>query len=187
LKEELLEAFEHAVEALARSGADYALIGGFATAFHGIPRPTRDIDFLYSTPRVNVSTLLARFRELGFSFDEIAVLRELGEDHLSTLRHGGVPVDLLDAVVPPFQRAVKRARQETLHGRRVRIAAPEDLILLKLIAAREDDLRDIRGILATQGDLIQLDDVRKSLKDWCEDDRGDIFERLVREVGAGPT
>ncbi len=178
----LSEAFERTAEVLAPCGASYALIGGFAVAFHGIPRPTRDIDILCAFPQVSLPGILEKFLARGFTLQPQDVIRELREDHLSRVHYRRVRVDLLDAVVPVFKRTVERAREEEIRGRRVRVASPEDLIALKIIAGRDDDLRDVRGILATQGGRLDLAEVRRSLKECCDQGRIDGFERLVREA-----
>jgi predicted nucleotidyltransferase len=179
----LTEAFDRAVDVLNEAGASYALIGGFAVAHHGLPRPTRDIDFLVSIPRVQLPTVLEQFRGRGFTFELEKVLGELGKDHLSSIRYGGVRVDLLDAAIPVFRSAVKNAVEGTIHGRKVRIASAEDLMVLKVIASREDDLRDVRGILATQRGRLNLEAIRESLSECCGSAEIDGFERLVSEAG----
>jgi len=176
----LVEAFRRAAGALSGTSS-HALIGGLAVAFHGLPRATRDIDLLLSTPRIALPALLERFRDQGFTFAMDEVIRDLGEDHLSRIDYAGVPVDLLDAVIPFFRDAVGRAREEDIQGVRMRIASPEDLVALKMIAGREDDLRDIRGILATQGDALDLGHIRLAIAECCEEGRAEVFERLLAE------
>ena len=173
------------MDALRSSGASYALIGGFAVAYHGLPRPTRDIDLLVSVPRVRLPGVLEAFRDRGFTFDPDAVLRELGEDHLSSIRYASVRVDLLDAVIPFFRRTVASAINAEVHGHEVRIARGEDLIVLKMIAGREDDLRDVKGILAVEGGSLDVDDIRRSLAECCDRTRMETFERLVVESASG--
>lgn len=181
----LPEAFDRAIEALSCGSARYALIGGFAVAYHGIPRPTRDLDFLLATPRVALPELLQRFRDRGFGFSMERVLAELGRDHLSTITYGSVRVDLLDAVIPLFRRAVENAATGTVRGQEVKIVRAEELVALKMIAAREDDVRDIRGILAAQGDSLDLESIRRSIAECCDEERIARFERLVAEWTAG--
>jgi len=176
----LTEAFRRTAEALSGSSS-YTLIGGLAVAFHGLARATRDIDLLLSTPRIALPALLEKFRERGFGFSMETVLRELGEDHLSRIDYAGVPVDFLEATIPFFRGVVERAREEDIQGVRMRIASPEDLVALKMIAGREDDLRDIRGILATQGDALDLGHIRLAIAECCEEGRAEVFERLLAE------
>jgi predicted nucleotidyltransferase len=183
----LAEAFERAIDALTEARAEYALIGGFAVAHHGLPRPTRDVDILLRVPRVSLPALLDGFRARGFEFDARRVLEELRDDRLSSVNYRGVRVDLLEAVIPLFARAVERASAVEIRGRPVRVVRAEELVAMKLVAAREDDLRDVRGILAAQAGAIDLAAVRDSLEECAGAPTLELLERLAaaaREGGA---
>ena len=185
LDQELEEAFDRAVEAFRDSGAAYALIGGFAVAVHGLPRPTRDIDFLIHVPRIAIPKLLEKLLDRGFTFQLTDVIKRLGESHLAEIRYAGVRVDLLDAApLPLFQRMVERGKEHTIRGHQVRVATPEDLIALKMIACREDDIRDVRAILAAQGKNLDLEAVRRTLRECCDESRVHELDRLVERGGA---
>jgi predicted nucleotidyltransferase len=182
----LSEAFDRTFAVLNDGPATYALIGGFAVAMHGLPRPTRDIDILFTTPRISLPGLLEKFRERGFSFDRDAVIRQLGMDHLSEVHYGEVRVDLLEAVIPIFRQAMERARDEDVHGHRVRVATPEDLVVLKLLAGREGDLGDVRGILAVQGNAFDIEVTRHRLLEVSDEETIHRFDRLVEDRNRRP-
>jgi hypothetical protein len=55
------------VDALERSGLDYALCGGIAVAFHGYPRFTKDIDMLIRSE--DLDRVRQVVRERGFVID----------------------------------------------------------------------------------------------------------------------
>jgi predicted nucleotidyltransferase len=175
----LPEAFDRTFEVLNDGPATYALIGGFAVAVRGLPRPTRDIDVLFATSRIALPGLLEKFRERGFAFDRDTVIRQLGVDHLSELHYGEVRVDLLEAVIPIFRQAIERAREEDVHGRRVRVVTSEDLVVLKLLAGREGDLGDVRGILAVAGDAFDIEATRHRLFEVSDEGTLHRFDRLV--------
>jgi len=65
------------------------------------------------------------------------------------------------------------------------LSTPRIALPLKMIAGREDDLRDIRGILATQGDALDLGRIRLAIAECCEEGRGEVFERLLAERDRG--
>jgi predicted nucleotidyltransferase len=182
----LLDAFDRAVDALGAKSTAYALIGGFAVAHHGIPRPTRDVDFLLAEPRTALPELFERLHAQGFTFSLESVLEELRRDHLTKIHYRDVRVDFLDAVIPLFRRTVAGAQVAKVRGRDVNVASAEDLIALKLVAARDDDLRDVRGILLAQRDHLDLDAVRRSLGESCGEDRLAMFEKLVTERRQAP-
>lgn len=179
---DLAEAFRRSMDALAAPGVSYALIGGLAVACYGLPRPTRDIDILISVPRVRLPALLERFAERGFSFELESTLRRLAQDHLTEITFRGVRVDMLDAVLPLFRRAIAGARETEIEGKRVRVASAEHLVALKLLAARDDDVRDVRGILAAQQGSIDTEEVRRELEGCGAAGGVSLLERLAREV-----
>ncbi|MGQ9592497.1 MAG: nucleotidyl transferase AbiEii/AbiGii toxin family protein [Planctomycetota bacterium] len=181
-KTPLAEAFVRAVDALDAAGVSYALIGGLAVACHGLPRPTRDIDVLVSLPRIRLPVLLEYFQKRGFSLDTTDVLHRLSVDHLATIRYEGVRLDLLDAVIPFFRRAVAEAVERDIEARRVRVVTPEALVALKLLASRDDDLRDVRTILAVQGDKLDLDLVKRHLAECGAEERTPLLEQLLRKT-----
>ncbi len=173
------------LEALARLGKalsefeDWALIGGLAIAFRGIPRTTQDIDLLLAIPRIRLPEALEGLHAEGFDIDVRKVLGELRDDHLSRVHYGSIRVDLLSAVVGLFADVVKTAAWETVHGTRLRVASAEGLIILKLIAFRPQDQADIQGLVEMNRAL----DVAL-LREWYKkvgeigDDRWDLFERM---------
>lgn len=179
------EAFARAVEALTAPEVSYALVGGLAVSFYGIPRSTRDIDAIVSAPRIRWARLFERLAEMGFSVDLAGAIRQLSEDHVVTLRYGDVPLDLMDAVLPLFRRIAEGAVEATVEGRRVRVAAAEDLIALKLLAGRERDVADVRGILAVSGDRLDLDRARRELEGCGAEEALSLLERLAKEGWTG--
>jgi predicted nucleotidyltransferase len=181
------EEYEAALSRLAEALAEveeYAVIGGLAVAFRGIPRTTRDIDVLLAVPRIQLPPVLERLAKTGFTLDVTDVLRELRDAHLSQIRYGPIRVDLMAAVLGMFVEIVKTARWEDLHGRRLRVASPEGLILLKLIAFRPQDQADIMGLLATNRGALDIDRIRT----WycqvgnADDDRWQALQRMLAEA-----
>jgi hypothetical protein len=173
-------------EAISRLGQalsefeDWALIGGLAIAFRGIPRTTLDIDLLLAIPRIQLPSALDRMREQGFDLDVQKVLVELRDDHLSRIRYGSIRIDLLSAVLGLFTDVVKTASWEVVHCARLRVASPEGLIILKLIAFRPQDQADLEGLIATNRSLnVSL------LREWYSkvgeigDDRWQMIERML--------
>lgn len=65
------------IELLNSRRVDYIVVGGHAVAFHGYPRFTGDIDFLFRSSRENADRLIAALTEFGFS-----ELRLLPEDFM---------------------------------------------------------------------------------------------------------
>jgi predicted nucleotidyltransferase len=183
--EALGDAFAQAIGALNEARASYALIGGFAVACHGLPRATQDIDFVISVPSRSLPGLLEKFSQRGFAFDLKQVIRELEVDHISKVRCGRIRVDLLDAVLPVFRRVVERAVSFQIRGQAVRVASPEDLIVLKMIASRSSDLDDVRSILAAKRDSLDLPSLRRAVAEVCDEKACRDLDRLLEEQSGG--
>ncbi len=99
----------------------------------------------------------------------------------------GVGIDLSLGGLPFEKSMLSRAKRiEVLTGVEVRTATAEDIIVMKSIAARPIDVKDIEGILATQGSSLDFDYIRHWLADlaelWIETDLLGIFEQTVQSV-----
>ena len=146
----------------------YAIIGGIAVARHGITRATIDIDLIADIKKIEISELLKRFKQEGFNFTEQNAIKELAQDSFSQIIYEDIAVDILLPVIPLFFKIIERGKEEITFGHTMRIATPEDLILLKLLSFRETDRDDIKGILATNREQLNVeyifDWIRRTIK-----------------------
>src|SRR5437867_3995685 len=58
-----------------RRAVEYLVVGGYAVAFHGYPRFTRDLDLFYQQTPENADRILAALNEAGFA--NLTLTREL--------------------------------------------------------------------------------------------------------------
>ena len=58
--------FEELLQLLEGNKVEYMIVGGYAVAFHGYPRFTKDIDIFYNLTSNNVSKLRKTLIEFGF-------------------------------------------------------------------------------------------------------------------------
>ena len=138
----------------------YAIMGGWAVRHYGLPRPTYDVDFTIAIERGRLATLYEAASAEGFSVAEPYLsgwVDSVGGMPVVKLRlylqDRGIDVDLFLAE-SDYQRALMaRRRRDDLDGLAVWFVSPEDLILLKLIAARPRDIGDIHDVLFMQGAL----------------------------------
>ncbi len=127
---------------LQNSRIRYATIGGFALGVLGVPRTTMDLDFLVH--RDDLDSLHALLAELGYD-------RAIRSENVSHYRHRDVAwggVDILHAFRPHSIAMLDRASERhLLNGTRViRVAAPEDVIGLKIQAMTNDPRREAQEI-----------------------------------------
>ncbi|RLG46143.1 MAG: hypothetical protein DRO06_04870 [Thermoproteota archaeon] len=144
-----MSCFEDFVEAASRSGARYALLGAWAVAAVVSFRTTHDVDV--AVERADLWRLRAELEPLGYVLVENPRLgklefkhRERGDIDVYTESVSGVPVGLI----------LERAVEAEVSGRRVSVASPEDLLLMKAAAGRERDMADAAAILAAAGERL---------------------------------
>jgi hypothetical protein len=79
-----------------------------------------------------------------------------------------------------------RAVSRTLQGPQVPVAAPEDLIVMKVLAGRRKDEEDVTAVLSAQRGRLDLELIRDTLRALTEalaqDDLLPTFERLLVEA-----
>jgi hypothetical protein len=153
------------VEALDACGIGFLLTGSFASNYYGIPRSTKDADFVVQSQRA-----------VGPEF-----AKELGEDFLlepqlsfetntgtfrQVLRHKKktFKVELFLLSQDPHDQArFSRRRAVQLFARQVWLPSPEDVIITKLRWARGKDQEDARDVMAVQHDKLDW----PYIADWC--------------------
>lgn len=143
-----------------RLALPYAVMGGIAVRVYGIPRPTYDIDFTVAIPREGLPEFHEDATLLNYSVPEPYLtgwVDRVAGMPVVKLRHyiaeQAVDIDLFLAECSFQQKLLARRRHTEIDGLSVALVAPEDLILLKLLAGRPRDLVDIGDVLFAQGQL----------------------------------
>lgn len=185
---EALEVAFRVLGILERLEISYHLGGSYASAIHGIPRQTHDIDLVVDLGRDRVPDL-ARALSAEFYVDEHAVARAVEERASCNLVHlaTGVKVDLFVKGASAFDAAEFERRVPVRLGqhapRDVFVKSAEDTLLRKLLWFRlggevsDRQWEDVRGIVNVQGDRLDLG----YLSGWA-DRLGvrDLLDRLLR-------
>jgi hypothetical protein len=179
----LIEALAGLAAAFEGHGVHYALIGGLAAGFRSRPRGTRDVDILLTVPQLQLPSLLADLAGRGFSLDERSVIEGFVRHHMAAFDYHGVRIDWLKPVLPAYQHILDRAGTVTGFGHPVRVATAEGLILLKLVAARDQDVADINALLGANREQLDLAWVEQ---EWltlfpADDPRWQRFRQAVAE------
>jgi hypothetical protein len=130
------------------------VIGGVAAAILGRPRATRDIDSLAILPENEWSTALASAAKHGLVPRVDQPLEFARRTRVLLLRHAdsAIDIDVILGRLPFEEEVVARAQVRDLSGVSVRLPQVEDLIIMKAIAQRPHDLRDIEGLLDAHPD-----------------------------------
>lgn len=153
---------------LESAGIPSMIVGGIAASVLGRPRATRDIDVLAILTDDRWAEAIAAAREhglVGRIDDPLAFARRT---RVLLLRHAdsGVDIDIILGRLPYEEEAVARARFHDLGGVRTKLPHVEDLLIMKAVAQRPQDLRDIEGLLDVHPEA-DVDRVREWLREFA--------------------
>jgi hypothetical protein len=153
----------------AARGWRFCFIGGVAVQRWGEPRLTLDADLTLLTGFGNESsftdTLLSCFpgrltNARDFALRNRVLLLTAGND---------VPLDVSLGAMPFEERAIERSSAwEIEPGKSLRTCSAEDLVVHKVFAGRDKDWADVTGIVARQGDRLDVELIRRELEPLLE-------------------
>ncbi|ODS52645.1 MAG: hypothetical protein ABS36_16490 [Acidobacteria bacterium SCN 69-37] len=150
--------------ALGAVGAPWYVFGAQAALVWGRPRLTTDVDV---TVKCGVSTddLVRALETHGFSLRVDATPAFIRTTRVVPLEHGasGLALDLVLGGPGLEEQFLERAVPIDVAGTLVRFISPEDLIVTKLLAGREKDIGDVRGVLSERGDALDVGRIRATL------------------------
>lgn len=153
-------------DALNQIGIAFMLAGGFSSNYHGIPRSTKDADFVieFSSPLNDSFT-----RTLGPMFEpepQLSFETNTGTQRQEFLVKGTmfkVEVFRLSGDAHDQERFRRRLPVD-VDGHRIYFPTAEDVIIWKLRWARSKDKDDVRAIMSVQRDKLDW----SYIENWCE-------------------
>jgi hypothetical protein len=150
------------LDALSRCLADqqvrWYLFGAQAALLYGASRLTADVDVTLHLPTglatVSFVDALDRhgFRVRSTSPTFIEQTRVIPVVHAAS----GLPADLVIAGPGLEEEFLRRAVIHVIEGVSVPVAAPEDIVVMKILAARPKDFEDVVAILTAQGERFDM-------------------------------
>lgn len=143
-----------------------AIIGGIAVIARGVHRLTRDIDVAVAGSNLATEALVEELGRAGIAPRIADAVAFAEENQVLLMRHrdSGVDIDVSRAWLSFELEALAAARPEVLGGVSVAIAQAEDLIIFKAVAWRAVDQQDVETLLALHGETIDLERVRRHVK-----------------------
>jgi hypothetical protein len=153
-------------DALAVSGIRYLLAGSFSSNYYGIPRSTKDADFVVELRGGVGRDFMA---QLGTDFEadpQLSFETNTGT-YRQLIQHQSSPfkVELFLLSDDPHDQA-RFQRRVAVHtnGREIWLPTAEDVIIMKVRWARSRDKDDVRGVIGVQGDKLDW----PYIEGWCE-------------------
>jgi hypothetical protein len=173
--------------ACAELNLGWYLFGAQAALLYGSPRLTADADLTVQLGQAPTETFVAVLARHGFE------LRVTDAAFVRTTRvlpilhsESGFPADVVLGGPGLEEAFLARAVTRDVHGVQVPVAAAEDLVVMKVLAGRRKDEDDVVAVLSAQRGKLDLDLIRRTLRDLTEalaqDDLLPTFERLLAEA-----
>ena len=171
-------------KALAASGIPYLLSGSFASNYYGIPRSTKDADFVIQL----VGPVGKDFGQLlgdDFILDPQLSFETVTGTYRQYVRHQRrrFKIELFFLSQDAHdQTRFQRRREGEVGGAKVWLLSPEDSIISKLRWARAKDKPDIKNVMTVQRDKLDW----TYIEHWCRQ-HGTLalmeeFRRTVPEI-----
>ena len=126
---------------------EFALVGGYAVAYHGYPRFTGDMDILISRSPPNASKVLNVLGRFGFGSLQITNSDLESEGNVIQLGFPPVRIDLITSIDGLENAEIFAGRIEgDFYGLKVPIISKEHLIRNKRATGRARDLLDLENL-----------------------------------------
>jgi len=139
--------FKEFIALLNKNNVKYLVVGGYALAFHGYPRYTKDIDFWVWVDKKNAENITKTLKDFGFSSLD---LKE--EDFLSTgyvVQLGQPPnrIDILTSVTGlEFEECYAEKIHVNIQGSEIDFIDLESFKKNKKAVGRYQDLADLESL-----------------------------------------
>jgi hypothetical protein len=148
--------FEELLRLLEEHNVDYMIVGGYAVAFHGHPRFTKDIDVFFDATPTNVKSIQKALCEFGFSRDDIPEALFLEPGNIMTFGAAPVRVDIINEIDGVCYADARNNRVRGKYGAaEVYFIGREELIRNKQSTSRLQDKADAEELEAMWGGAVE--------------------------------
>lgn len=168
---------------LERHNIPYMLIGGQAVLLYGEPRLTRDIDITLGVDVDKLQNIISLAGELALKILPENIETFARQTMVLPVVHEetGIRVDFIFSFSPYEQQAIAKARKVRILDQDVYFAAPEDVVIHKIVAGRPRDIEDVRGIMLRMPE-IDIAYIRQWLQDFSDALGDDEIKKRLESV-----
>ena len=139
--------FEELLRLLEEHGIEYMIVGGYAVAYHGYPRFTKDIDLFFRLTRENALRLRLALVAFGFREEELPLDAFMTAGSILTFGIAPTRVDLMNEIDGV---TYDEARPNVVRGRygdvEVTFIGLADLVKNKKATPRTKDKGDVEEL-----------------------------------------
>ena len=139
--------FEDFLRLLEAHQVDYMIVGGYAVAFHGCPRFTKDLDVWVWLDTDNADRLVGALEDFGFGSLDLSPADFAEEGTVVQLGFPPKRIDLLTSVDGvDFEGAWERRYEVVIGEATIPFIGVDDLIANKRATGRPQDLADVAAL-----------------------------------------
>lgn len=132
---------------LNKNNVEYLVVGGYAVAFHGHVRATKDIDIWVRATEENADRILTALREFGFGSVGLRVSDFIEADNIIQLGFPPNRIDILTSLTGvTFEESFKRKHNIVISGITINYIDLEGLLTNKKAVGRPRDLADVEDL-----------------------------------------
>lgn len=158
----------HVCRFLERNSIPYMVVGGIAVGIWAAPRATVDLDFVIGLDEDQLPSFIETAQKGGLvlfdpkpmRFRKIKLVRMFLQGKEAQL----LMLDFILTDDDYKRESLRRAIALPLEGQEIKVASPEDVILLKLLSGRGQDRVDAENIIRLRKDTLD----RNYLQRWTE-------------------
>lgn len=139
--------FKEFIESLNANNVRYLVVGGYAVAFHGHPRYTKDLDIWIESKPENARELVKALKQFGMDSLDLEENDFLVDDQVVQLGYAPNRIDILSSVDGvDFPNCYSRRVHIQIDGVDVDFISLSDLKKNKLASGRLQDLADLDSL-----------------------------------------
>ena len=150
---------------LSREGIEFLVIGGVAVGFHGYVRATKDVDIVPAPDPANLERLARLLRSLDAQIEGAQEFEDeelpdpldpealgLGGNWVLRTRLGRFDIMQWIGEDALWEKLAPAAVEAEIEGLAIKFASYEDLVALKEMAGRPEDLIDLQRLRQARGE-----------------------------------
>ncbi|MCA9995498.1 MAG: hypothetical protein KDE56_07120 [Anaerolineales bacterium] len=139
--------FKEFVQSLNSNNVRYLVVGGYAVAFHGYPRYTKDLDVWIWIDQQNAKNIVRALDEFGFGSLDLTPIDFLEPGMIIQLGYPPNRIDLItDLVGVDFETCFTKRLEEKIDDVVVPFIDLENLKKNKRASGRPQDLADVANL-----------------------------------------
>jgi len=143
----LSEDFKEFIKLLNEKGVKYLIVGGYAVAYYGNPRYTKDIDLWIWPNENNAEKMVETLKDFGFSSLGLTKSDFFNPDNIIQLGYPPNRIDLItDLTGVDFEVCFANRQEVEMDELKINFISLDDLIANKIKTGRHQDLADVQKL-----------------------------------------